>query len=173
MSGLHVIRLLLSGLLLLLSASCSQKIYVVRHAEKETVGGQMMSQDPPLTAAGKARAVALRETLRHKGIDFVFSTNTIRTISTAAPLNEMRGNTRIQLYSSKPDSLGAFISRLRKIRRGNILVVGHSNTIDDIANQLCGKIVVDGDLADAAYNNLFVIQRKGNHYFFSRKKYGE
>lgn len=173
MSSVHFIRLLFSGLILLLAVSCSQKIYVVRHAEKETAGGAMMSQDPPLTAAGKARAVALRETLRHKGIDFIFSTNTVRTVSTAVPLNEIRAKTRIQLYSSKPDSLGAFISRLRQIRRGNILVVGHSNTIDDIANQLCGKIVVEGDLEDAAYNNLFVIQRKGNHYFFSRKKFGE
>lgn len=152
--------------------SCTQKIYVVRHAEKQISAGEMMNQDPPLTAAGKDRAIALRDRLRHKNINTIFSTNTVRTISTAQPLIEITRHKEVILYSSKPDSLDAFISRIRQIRKGNILVVGHSNTVDDISNKLCGLPVLAGDLLDNEYDNLFIIKRKGNHYFFNREKYG-
>lgn len=66
-----------------------------------------------------------------------------------------------------------FIALLKSIKKGNVLVVGHSNTIDDIANKLCNKTVVTGDLDEKEYSNLFVIKRKGKKYIFSRKQYGE
>jgi broad specificity phosphatase PhoE len=156
--------------------ACGNTIYIVRHAEKEPVpagSSQMMVSNPPLSEAGKMRSYALRDKLRHDHIRFIFSTNTTRTLSTAQPLNELLGSTRIELYSSKKDSADFFINQLKSIKRGNVLVVGHSNTIDDIANQLCGKTVVNGDLKDHQYDNLFVIKRKGSVYRFSRKKYGQ
>lgn len=155
--------------------SCSNTIYIVRHAEKAPVeagASQMMASDPPLSEAGKVRAIALRDKLKGDNIRYIYSTNTKRTIATAQPLNELRGNTRIEIYSSKKDSTDAFIERLKAIRKGNVLVVGHSNTIDDLANKLCGTTVVPGDLDDSAYDNLYIIKRKGKSYKFSNEKYG-
>lgn len=157
-------------------AACGNTIYIVRHAEKEPVPSgstQMMASNPPLSEAGKVRSYALREKLRHERIRYIFSTNTTRTLSTAQPLNELLGTTRIELYSSKKDSADFFITQLKSIKKGNVLVVGHSNTIDDIANKLCGETVVPGDLDEKEYSNLFVVKRKGERYIFKRKSYGD
>lgn len=156
--------------------SCGNTYYIVRHAEKAPVeagASQMMAADPPLSEAGQIRAIELREKLKSKSIRYIFSTNFKRTLSTAQPLNELRGHTHIEIYSSKKDSMDAFINKLKAIKKGNVLVVGHSNTIDDIANKLCGKTVVPGNLDETQYDNLFVIKRKGNRYSFTNKKYGK
>ena len=165
-------------LLLLLSValfSCGNTIYIVRHAEKAPVeagASQMMASDPPLSDPGKLRAIALRDKLKGENIRFIFSTNTKRTIATAQPLNELRGNGSIEIYSSKKDSMDIFIEKLKAIRKGNILVVGHSNTVDDIVNKLCQKTVIAADLKDNEYDNLFILKRKGDRYFYKNKKYG-
>ena len=155
--------------------ACGNTIYIVRHAEKEPVpagASQMMASDPPLSEAGKVRANNLRDRLKNEQIRYIFSTNTTRTLTTAQPLNEMLGSTRIELYSSKKDSMDQFIALIKSIKKGNVLVVGHSNTIDDIANKLCNKTVVPGDLDEKEYSNLFVVKRKGSKYYFLRKSYG-
>ena len=166
--------LILSFVVFLLS--CSQTIYVVRHAEKATgidMATMKPSSDPPLSAEGDLRALKLKEILSGKDIKHIFSTNTTRTISTARPLKELYLGMPIQLYSSKADSMDLFISRIKSIKRGNILIVGHSNTIDDIANKLAGSTVVPGDLKDNQYDNLFILERKGTRYLFTNEKYGE
>jgi 2,3-bisphosphoglycerate-dependent phosphoglycerate mutase len=161
--------------LVVLFASCSNTFYIVRHAEKETgIDPQTMKTftDPPLTIAGQERALKLKEILGNKNVKNIFSTNTLRTISTAKPLKELYLGMPIRIYNSKPDSLDAFIQQLKTIRKGNVLVVGHSNTVDDIANKLCGKKVVPGDLKDNEYDNLFVVKRKGERFVFKAEKYG-
>ena len=160
---------------LIIGSSCSSvKYYIVRHAEKETTTtGTVMStpNDPPLSAAGRVRAIELRETLKNKGIQYIFSTKTIRTISTAEPLNDLQGNTQIELYNTK-DSLDFLIDKLKSIRKGNSLIVGHSNTVDDIVNRLCGQVKIAADLNDGEYDNLFVIKIKGKKIIFDKRKYG-
>ena len=162
-------------LLPLILCSCgSVKYYIVRHAEKETASpGTTMStpNDPPLSAAGRVRAIELREALRTKGITYIFSTNTIRTVSTAQPLNELRGSTSIELYNTR-DSLDFLIQKLKGIQKGNSLIVGHSNTVDDIVNKLCGETKIPGDLPDSEYDNLYIVTRKGRRYKFENKTYG-
>ena len=102
-----------------------------------------MSSDVPLTEKGKQRAEALKEILKDKKIAYVFSTNTIRTKSTAQPTADYFHLTT-EIYGPRPDS--AFISLL-KSKKKNTLIVGHSNTVDDIVNMLCGEKKVAGDLA--------------------------
>lgn len=148
--------------------SCSHSYYIVRHAEKATVETNM-SNDVPLTDKGKKRAEALKDILSMKKIANVFSTNTIRTKSTAQPVADFF-YLKVEIYGASPDS--AFINLLRS-KKENTLIVGHSNTVDDIANHLCGKMVVHGDLKDSEYDNLFVVTRKGHHYIFTAKKYGD
>lgn len=155
--------------------SCGNTYYIVRHAEKATgidPATMKTATDPPLSMEGQERALKLKEMLSGKNIRHFYSTNTLRTISTAKPLKELFLNTSIQLYSSKPDSLDAFIQQLKNIRKGNVLVVGHSNTVDDIANKMSGKTVVPGDLKDNQYDNLFVVKRKGKGFVFKAEKYG-
>ena len=127
--------------------------------------------DPPLSAAGRVRAIELREALKNKGIQYIFSTNTTRTISTAQPLNELEGTTNIELYNTK-DSLDFLIAKLKAIKKGNSLIVGHSNTVDDIVNKLVGEKKVPADLPDSEYDNLYIITKKGKHYRFENKTYG-
>jgi broad specificity phosphatase PhoE len=132
----------------------------VRHAEKtKPLAGMSVieANDPPLSDSGNLRALALKERLMGENIRHIFSTNYRRTLNTAKPLDEYLLGVQTELYSPKKDSAAAFIEKLKAIKKGNVLVVGHSNTIDDIANQLCGKTVVPGDLKETDYDNLFKI----------------
>jgi broad specificity phosphatase PhoE len=164
----------LSLVVFVILSSCGNTFYVVRHAEKAPVSAgasQMMASDPPLSEAGKVRAIELREKLKGENIRYIYSTNFKRTLSTVQPLSEAM-SVLITTYSSRKDSMDQFIQHLKVIKKQNVLVVGHSNTIDDIANKLCGSTVVAGDLPETQYDNLFIIKRKGKRYVFSRKKYG-
>lgn len=164
-------RYILFAAVIVILSSCGNTYYIVRHAEK-AVPGAGMSSDVPLSPEGEQRAAELRQLLKDENVLYIFSTNYKRTISTAKPLSELRGNTKIELYNSSKDSLAAFTNRLKSIKKGNVLIVGHSNTIDDVANALCGFTVVPGDLKDNQYDNLFVVKRKGKKYSFTNKKYG-
>ncbi|MFT3843883.1 MAG: phosphoglycerate mutase family protein [Lacibacter sp.] len=149
--------------------SCSRNtIYIVRHAEKAAASGNMMSSDVPLSEAGQQRATALKNVLAAKNVRYIFSTQTIRTTSTAKPLGELM-SVPVQLYSPK-DTVDRFVARVKSVKKGNLLIVGHSNTVDDLVNKMMKQNLLT-DLPDAEYDNLFIIQRKGKKYFFSREKY--
>lgn len=167
-------KLFLYIMLVIFSSCTSVKYFVVRHAEKETASaGVVMStpNDPPLSSAGKVRAIELREALKDQKIWYIFSTNTIRTVSTAQPLNDWLRSTRIELYNTL-DSLDFLIEKLKAIKKGNSLIVGHSNTVDDIVNKLCGEIKLPKDLPDSEYDNLYVVTKKGKKMKFENKTYG-
>jgi len=139
--------------------------YVVRHAEKETA---TMSGDVPLSAAGKQRAEALKDMLLDKHIQTIYSTNYLRTKSTAQPLADAL-HVPVKLYN--PADTG-FVPRLKNANSGNVLIVGHSNTVDDIVNQLEGQKVIPGDLPESEYGDLFIVKRKGNKYSFEKMHFG-
>ena len=154
----------------LILSSCSQTFYIVRHAEKAGADSNatMMSNDPLLTEAGKERAEALKDFLKTKKIGAIFSTNTFRTKFTAEPTRAYF-NLVTEKYPVIPDSM--FISKLKSVKK-NCLIVGHSNTVDDIVNKLCASIKIPGDLAETEYDNLFVVKKKGRQFNFEHKKYG-
>lgn len=160
--------------LIILSSCSSVRYYIVRHAEKQAAStGTVMNtaDDPPLSAAGRVRAIELREVLKNKGIRYIFSTNTTRTISTAQPLEDLQGETKLEIYNTK-DSLDFLIDKLKAIQKGNALIVGHSNTVDDIVNKLVGETKVPKDLPDSEYDNLYIVTKKGNRFKFENKTYG-
>ncbi len=146
--------------------SCAQTFYVVRHAEKATQDPNV-SSDVQLSIIGKQRAEKLKVSMVDKKIGLIYSTNTIRTKTTAEPTAN-HFSLPITDYPSKPDS--AFITLL-KSKKQNTLVVGHSNTVDDIVNMLCSEKKVAGDLKDTEYDNLYVIKRKGKRFIFRNDKY--
>ena len=148
--------------------SCTCSVYVVRHAEKIASTdslAKMMANDPPLSEAGKVRALVLKDELKNKHISHIYSTNTIRTRSTAEPLSIAK-KINIELYAN----IDSLIQLIRSIK-GSVLVVGHSNTVDDIVNKICGEKKI-ADLKDSEYDNLFVIKYRGKKIRFTQRKYG-
>lgn len=104
-------------------------LYLVRHAEKQADG----SRDPALTSAGKHRAQQLAYWLRDKGIKDVWSSQFARTRDTAKPLLSDRG---LDLNIYDPGNQEELVRQLLK-KRHTALVVGHSNTIPELARLLC------------------------------------
>src|SRR6266498_408976 len=148
--------------------SCTRSVYVVRHAEKIASTdslAKMMANDPPLSEAGKVRALVLKDELANKHIRHIYSTNTIRTKSTAEPLSQAK-KIRIESY----DNIDSLI-HLIQLTKGNVLIVGHSNTVDEIVNKLCGQIKIAADLKDSEYDNLFIVKFRGKKISFERRKY--
>jgi broad specificity phosphatase PhoE len=148
--------------------SCTYKVYVVRHAEKSAEP----PNDPLLTVEGQARSQALKERLQHSKIRRIYSTNTIRTTKTAEPLAQSLG-INIETYPARPDT--AFIGKI-KTNAVDQLIVGHSNTIDDVVNMIMGSKVVPSDLPETIYDNLYIIKMRKNGYrkpLFRNEKYGK
>jgi broad specificity phosphatase PhoE len=135
-------------------ASAQKLIFVVRHSERADGGAsQMQTQaDPPLSAAGNARAGKLAGMLADAGIQAIYVTEFRRTQATAKPLASKLGLEARQYSSKDSDQL------IRKLRSEHakdiVLVVGHSNTVPAIIKALGGPEVT---IADSEYNNLFVI----------------
>ena len=120
---------------LLLLGACTQAvpktdaIFLVRHAEKTAD-----KNDPGLTQAGQARALALANRLGGEGITHIHSSDYIRTRDTAEPLAEKMG-LEVQIYD--PRDLPAMAAKL-KATPGRHLVVGHSNTTPPLVELLGG-----------------------------------
>jgi 2,3-bisphosphoglycerate-dependent phosphoglycerate mutase len=137
--------------LLLLASSCNTTYYIARHAEKAS--SKIMSSDVPLSAEGAERAIALKDSLLHKQIKYIFSTNFTRTKATAGPLSNAL-NIPITTYDPNDP---VFITKLHSLK-GNVLIIGHSNTVDDLVNTLVGKKILN-DLPDNAYGDLFIVKK--------------
>ncbi len=157
---------LLFSLLLLLGACTSpnspKTIYIVRHAEKQLVGN-----DPELAYVGNVRALKLAQILEKEEIKHVFSTDYIRTRNTAKPTADKAG-VEIEIYD--PNNHDALVEELRK-REGNILVVGHSNTVSQVANYFVGEGEKFADLTDLEYDFIYVVTLEKNGSKVERKVY--
>jgi broad specificity phosphatase PhoE len=104
-------------------------IFIVRHCEK----AMESTDNPNLAEEGKKRATHLAEILKNAGIEAVYSTNFKRTMQTAEPLaNAMKLSPAA--YEPRDANFG---EQLRKSGK-KVLVVGHSNTVPDLLNQLTG-----------------------------------
>jgi phosphohistidine phosphatase SixA len=140
------------------TAAAQQTIFVVRHAERADAGAGAAGMvtpatDPPLSAAGRERAARLASMLRSADIKHIFTTEFRRTKETAAPLADQLKLTPSVSGSKDPAPL---VSRVRQVI-GNVLMVGHSNTVPDLLKRLGVKEEVT--IADEEYDNLFVVVR--------------
>ncbi|MEB2774916.1 phosphoglycerate mutase family protein [Algoriphagus sp. D3-2-R+10] len=140
-------------LIISLFAACSSEqnpktIYIVRHAEKLLTG-----DDPELSVAGKARAVKLSQILGDKEIKHIFSTDYRRTRLTAERTAKEAG-IAIEVYD--PKNHDELVDQLRSLE-GNILVVGHSNTVGQLANYFVGEGEKYTDLEDSGYNYIYIV----------------
>jgi broad specificity phosphatase PhoE len=162
-----MVRITFLVMVIILLVSCSPTTYyIVRHAEKETQQANM-SSDVPLSASGAERAQQLKNTLQQKKIGYIYSTNTIRTKTTAQPLSEAIG---IPIQTYDPRDTG-FIYRVKALPKGNVLIVGHSNTVDDLVNQFYPEARLK-DLPDNQYGDLFILKKKKQSYSFTTGHFG-
>jgi broad specificity phosphatase PhoE len=138
--------------------AADQVIFVVRHAERADGGSGvaatgMMANDPPLSAAGVERARRLATLLASADVKRIFTTEFIRAKDTAAPLAEV---THVKAAVTSSRDPAALVEQVRSAG-GNVLVVGHSNTIPELLKQLGVKTPIA--IGDNEYDNLFVVVR--------------
>lgn len=157
------VRVVAAGCALVLSlaasAAAQQTIFLVRHAEKAPAPAAgppakgMMADDPPLSTAGQARAEKLAATLATSDVKYIFTTEYRRTRETAAPLAAKLKLQAVMSAAKDPDPL---IERVRQIK-GNVLIVGHSNTVPDLLKKLGVKQPVTRRWSGCATRNLLTV----------------
>ena len=169
-NSLHAYRSQLIGPLLLLSLvlasmgcavssrpsegdrlSLPRQVFLVRHTEREWEG-----EDPPLVAAGEARAQALAETLRDAGITRIVTTQWRRTRDTAQPLAKLLKITPqvIPVLEGKArenvEEVAAAVSRYQD---ETVLIVGHI-TVTGVIAALGGPRLPT--ICDNVFSDLFL-----------------
>ena len=124
------------------------QIFFIRHAEKVKDG----SDDPMLTKKGEARAENWAQIFKNINFDAIYSTETIRTLSTALP-TAVESKLEITPYNAKDID----IIKLAEKHKGQIiLIVGHSNTTPRLVNILIeeeryGEIEINNN------SNLYIV----------------
>jgi len=147
-----MIRLSLVALWLVLSVTNARAqevtAYLTRHAEKETTG----AGNPDLTQKGESRAERYIQLLQHVPITAVYSTDTVRTRATAAPLARAK-NVPVQIYQ-----VGKLNRRdLIEQHAGEaIFIVGHSNTIPKMINRLLNSDQFT-EIDEQDYDDFFIV----------------
>ncbi|HSM69433.1 MAG TPA: phosphoglycerate mutase family protein [Xanthomonadales bacterium] len=114
------------------------RLVLVRHAEK------MRGPDPGLNETGRARAQFLAHWLAEDAIQAIWTSDYKRTRQTAQALAE-RLSLDTRIYD--PTDQQALVDLLRS-EGTNALVVGHSNTLPELAGLLCGCPVPELSEAD-------------------------
>jgi phosphohistidine phosphatase SixA len=129
--------------------SAESVFFLVRHAEKAD-----QEDDPPLTDQGQRRARSLANLLSDAGIETVYSSDTLRTRDTAAPIAADLG-LDIDIYD--PHDLVELAAMLLG-SPGRYLVVGHSNTTPELAGLLGGE--PGPAIEDSEYDRLYVLTHR-------------
>jgi broad specificity phosphatase PhoE len=134
--------------------------FVVRHAEKEPGNG-----DVGLTAAGKERAKDLAAMMKTLRVSVIYSTNALRARQTAMPTAEA-----VQQKLRDYEYNAGWVKKLPVEHKGkSILIVGHSDTIHEIAVQLAGSAQQE---AGDVYDQLFIVRIEGDAKSIVRLRYG-
>ncbi len=146
-------RTLLLGLVCAFAATATagaQTIFLVRHAERADAGG-VAQVNPGLSKDGHERAAALANTLQDAKVSAIYVTEFRRTQETAQPLAEKIG---VQATIIPAKEVTALIAKLKNTA-GNVLIIGHSNTLPEIVKALGVSTPIT--IGEQEYDNLFVI----------------
>lgn len=132
----------------------STTVVLIRHAEKQLNAGD----DPPLTAAGEARAALLARMFGADAgigrLDAIYVSPTRRSQQTAAPL---ASQTRLAVTMGPENNPKALARRvLREHQGGHVLVVGHSNTVPQIVQALSGVGPI-APIQDGEYGTMYIV----------------
>jgi phosphohistidine phosphatase SixA len=135
-------------------------IFVVRHAEKDTVP----HENPPLNSAGRARADSLAVALRDAGVTVIVTTQQYRTQQTVAPLAAALHITPIAvpIDGTKPDEhVRAVAEAVRRSAHAGdvVLVADHQSTLPGIIAALGAP--KPATMCDVEFSNLYVLLPAG------------
>ena len=117
------------------TASALDVVYVVRHAQKNpslpwsSIGGFR-----PLSPKGARCAARLGKIMENRGIAAVYSSETTRTLATGAAVSSTRDGVQVIGDDRTVKPTAELVQELRQRHAGDqaILIVGHSNTVDDL-----------------------------------------
>lgn len=132
-----------------------QLVFLIRHAERADAGmasAKTPGADPELSEAGKARAKALVGVLKDAQITSIFVTQYKRTRDTGQPLADAIGIPTVTI-----DATDGRLIQTIKAATGNVLVVGHSNTVPEVIKAL--GVADPMTIAEEEFDNLFVVVR--------------
>lgn len=121
-------------------------VYLVRHAETAST-----APDTSLSPAGEKRAECLAKMLKDAGIKQIYVTDAKRTQETAAPLAKELNLKPTIVPAKDPNTM---IKDIVYSGGGNILVVGHSDTLPFILARMKAGTVPAIDANE--YDRLFV-----------------
>jgi broad specificity phosphatase PhoE len=140
----------------------STTVILIRHAEQETGAGVATpgvatpGADPPLSAAGQARAALLAHMFADPGpgrINAIYVTAPLRNRMTAAPLAAALGITPA-VVAGDPRDLAR--RALREHSGGRILIVGHADTMPQIVATLAGVAGVP-PIGPLEYGTMYIV----------------
>ncbi|MFT6335671.1 MAG: phosphohistidine phosphatase SixA [Halioglobus sp.] len=140
-------------------------VYLVRHAEKDTVP----AKNPILTDEGYERSYFLAQIFKSTRLDAVYSTLYNRTMHTVDSLTTMKGLST-QIY--QPKELKSLSEKLLAENDLNkVLISGHSNTTPAFASTLMGKKHFEQGFDESDYDNLLIVNvdSKGEKKLFTLK----
>src|SRR5215470_11483847 len=132
--------------LLAAAVDAAPVVFIVRHAEKASA----TDKDPDLSSEGQKRADALAHILKDSQITAVFVTEFKRTQQTAA-LTAKAAHVSPTIISA--NDTGALVEKLHA-SNGNVLVVGHGNTIPELLKAL--GIATPVSIPEDDYSEMFV-----------------
>lgn len=135
--------------------SANKTIVLVRHSEKDT-SPEADKRDPDLSVEGRQRAVRLTEILQKYKPHEIFSTNFKRTRQTAEPIAKKR-NKEIQIYNAQDQE--ALVRKIMSSETDHNLIIGHSNTLPNLANLFAGKLIFR-ELPESEYGVYWVLHFK-------------
>ena len=130
-------------------------VILVRHAEKG------VGTDPPLTPAGDQRAQELVHVVEQAHIQAIYTTQYLRTKQTAQPLANHLNLTTIVVpvtQNIEQHARDVVANILEHDKGKSVLVVGHSNTVPRIIEEL--SIVSPPQITESEFNRLFVVLKK-------------
>ena len=129
-------------------------VILVRHAEKASTP----PGDPPLTAAGLARATALVGAVQRARISAIYTTQFQRTQQTAEPLaGELGVATTVFTRGSDPRPHAEHVAEdiLARHKGQAVVVVDHSDSVPLIIQAL--GVASPPAIAEAEFDHLFVV----------------
>lgn len=140
-------------------------VILIRHADRTS----STNSDPPLNTKGEARAQQLIHVLGQSGIEALYHSHFTRSKQTAQPLvAHLPGIATKQIDAAleiKNDILANHAGKA-------VLVIGHSDTVPDLINQLSESHMPM--INDREFDNLFIVTLLGpGKASITSLKYGE
>ena len=129
----HIV--LASALAFAVPALALDTVYVTRHAQKNpSIRWSSTGAMRPLSPKGARCAGRLSQLLQNRGIAAVYASEVARTLATGAAVSTTRDGVKVVGDDATLKPTAEFVQELRERHRDDqaILIVGHSNTVDDV-----------------------------------------